>query len=239
MQVILVTALLLIKLQSLSKIMSRIELQTLTPSVYYNQSRDFQYIGRLFDIVLNSVKMNADMLYNIPLSENSDEKLTDLMAMTLGLKLKHKYPAKQLTAICSCFSEIMRNKGSLYAVELAVNALLNAEGLTKEYKVDMDVEKCKLTIYVPFQLSDTSLLRDIMDYILPAGVSCSICILNFTSATANTKLAITSAKQYDTINEYSTLVDSSKDYSAANIYDNRQQEGYIGTSMISKPEEDK
>lgn len=219
--------------------MSRIELQTLTPSVYYNQSRDFQYIGRLFDIVLNSVKMNADMLYNIPLSDNSDEKLTDLMAMTLGLKLKHKYPAKQLTAICSCFSEIMRNKGSLYAVELAVNALLNAEGLTKEYKVDMDVEECKLTIYVPFQLSDTSLLRDIMDYILPAGVSCSICILNFTTANANTKLGISSTNSNTIITEYTTLASTANNYSAANIYNNKDKEGYIGTSMINQPEESK
>ena len=40
-----------------------IRLQDMTPSVYYDQSRDFQFIGRLFDVVLNSVKTNADMVY--------------------------------------------------------------------------------------------------------------------------------------------------------------------------------
>ena len=217
--------------------MSKIELQTLTPSVYYNQSRDFQYIGRLFDIVLNSVKMNADMLYNLPINDNSDNKLTDLMAMTLGLKLKHKYPASQLTAICSCFSEIMRNKGSLYAIELVVNALLNSEGLSKEYKCDVNVEKCKITIYVPFQLSDVTLLRDIMDYILPAGMSCNICILNFTSSTTNTKLNISAGQNNKHIDKHTELSDVDNSYTEANIFNN-ELKGYIGTSMINNPEED-
>ena len=39
-----------------------IKLQELTPSVYYEQSRDFQFIGRLYDIVLNYIKTNADNL---------------------------------------------------------------------------------------------------------------------------------------------------------------------------------
>ena len=43
-----------------------IKLRNLTPDVYYNESRDFQFIGRLFDVVLNSVKTEADLLYNVP-----------------------------------------------------------------------------------------------------------------------------------------------------------------------------
>ena len=47
-----------------------IKLQDMTPDVYYNQSRDFQFIGRLYDIVLNSVKTNADLIIAgiVPLS---------------------------------------------------------------------------------------------------------------------------------------------------------------------------
>lgn len=218
--------------------MSRIELQTLTPSVYYAQSRDFQYIGRLFDVVLNSVKMNADMLYNLPFSDNADAKLTDLIALTLGLKLKHKYPAKQLTAICSCFSEILRNKGSLYAVELAVNALLNAEGLTQEYRCQVSDANDQLNIYVPYQLSDVTLLRDILDYILPAGMKCNIGILNFTVNSANTKSTISSSYRYEHEPEYNhNLADNDDSYITANIFDN-QKPGYIGTSMINQPKGD-
>ena len=218
--------------------MSRIEFQTLTPSVYYAQSRDFQYIGRLFDIVLNSVKMNADMLYNLPFSDNADAKLTDLMALTLGLKLKHNYPAKQLTAICSCFSEILRNKGSMYAVELAVNALLNAEGLTQEYRCQVSDANDQLNIYVPYQLSDVTLLRDILDYILPAGMKCNIGILNFTTDSANTKSSISSSSRDKDEPEYNHYLATNDDsYTTANIFDN-QKPGYIGTSMINQPKGD-
>ena len=52
-----------------------IKLQELTPSVYYEQSRDFQFIGRLYDIVLNYIKTNADNLYTLPIGKNMDEKL--------------------------------------------------------------------------------------------------------------------------------------------------------------------
>lgn len=29
-----------------------IKVQNLTPDIYYNRSRDFQFIGRLYDVVL-------------------------------------------------------------------------------------------------------------------------------------------------------------------------------------------
>lgn len=163
--------------------MSKIELQQMTPSPYYDQSRDFQFIGRLFDIVLNSVKTNAEMIYNNPLSANSNDKLTDLMALTLGFKSKHKYTSVQLTALCSAFSEIMKNKGSLKSIELTINALLNAEGITDKFSysftdengsIDVKVVKTNLTLYIPQQLTNLSLIRDILDYILPAGISCQI-----------------------------------------------------------------
>ena len=86
-----------------------IKLQDYTPDVYYNESRDFQFIGRLYDIVLNYVKTNADLLYDLPLSDNSDSQFIELLAFTLGFQPKHKYTAKHLRAICSVFSDILRN----------------------------------------------------------------------------------------------------------------------------------
>ena len=67
-----------------------IKLQDYTPEVYYRESRDFQFIGRLYDLVLNYVKTNADLIYSLPLSDNSDNQFIDLMAMTLGFHAKHK-----------------------------------------------------------------------------------------------------------------------------------------------------
>ena len=149
-----------------------IKLQELTPSVYYEQSRDFQFIGRLYDIVLNYVKTNADNLYTLPIGKNMDEKLLNLLAFTLGFQSKHHYNSKQLLAICSVLPLILKNKGSLNAILIAVNSILYAEGINQA--LDYEFKNNNLVLYLSQDLSDLTLLKDIMIYILPAGIGCDM-----------------------------------------------------------------
>ena len=149
-----------------------IKLQELTPSVYYEQSRDFQFIGRLYDIVLNYVKTNADNLYTLPLGKNMDEKLLNLLALTLGFQSKHHYNSKQLLAICSVLPLILKHKGSLNAILIAVNSILYAEGINQA--LDYEFKNNNLVLYLSQDLSDLTLLKDIMIYILPAGIGCDM-----------------------------------------------------------------
>ena len=149
-----------------------IKLQELTPSVYYEQSRDFQFIGRLYDIVLNYIKTNADNLYTLPIGKNMDEKLLNLLAFTLGFQSKHHYNSKQLLAICSVLPLILKNKGSLNAILIAVNSILYAEGINQA--LDYEFKNNNLVLYLSPDLSDLTLLKDIMIYILPAGIGCDM-----------------------------------------------------------------
>ena len=149
-----------------------IKLQELTPSVYYEQSRDFQFIGRLYDIVLNYVKTNADNLYTLPIGKNMDEKLLNLLAFTLGVQAKHHYNSKQLLAICSVLPLILKHKGSLNAILIAVNSILYAEGINQA--LDYEFKDNNLVLYLSPDLSDLTLLKDIMVYILPAGIGCDM-----------------------------------------------------------------
>ena len=149
-----------------------IKLQELTPSVYYEQSRDFQFIGRLYDIVLNYIKTNADNLYTLPIGKNMDEKLLNLLAFTLGFQSKHQYNSKQLLAICSVLPLILKHKGSLDAILIAVNSILYAEGINQA--LDYEFKDNNLVLYLSPDLSDLTLLKDIMIYILPAGIGCDM-----------------------------------------------------------------
>ena len=149
-----------------------IKLQELTPSVYYEQSRDFQFIGRLYDIVLNYIKTNADNLYTLPIGKNMDEKLLNLLAFTLGFQSKHHYNSKQLLAICSVLPLILKHKGSLDAILIAVNSILYAEGINQA--LDYEFKDNNLVLYLSPDLSDLTLLKDIMIYILPAGIGCDM-----------------------------------------------------------------
>lgn len=150
-----------------------IKLQELTPEVYYRQSRDFQFIGRLYDVVLNHVKTNADNLYQLPIGKNMNEQLLSLLALTLGFKPTKNYNSKQLLAICSVLPEILHYKGSITALTLAANALLAAENIEQalDYAI---IPKQSIVLYVSQQLSDLTLLKDLLDYILPAGICCNI-----------------------------------------------------------------
>lgn len=150
-----------------------IKLQDLTPAIYYNQSRDFQFIGRLYDLVLNYSKTNAANLYNLPIGENMDEQLLNLLALTLGFKPTKNYNSKQLRAICSILPTILKHKGSIQALVFATNALLAAEGIKQplDYTVN---PKQDITLYVAQELDDLSLFTDLLDYLLPAGLSCNV-----------------------------------------------------------------
>lgn len=152
-----------------------IQLKNLTPHVYSDQSRDFQFIERLFDVVLNSVKTGCDNLYSLPFSDDSDRQLTTLLSLTLGFKSKHHYNAAQLASLCTAMCEIMKLKGTLHAIDLLCKTMLNSEGIADEAFISRsDSDPYAIDIYLPQTLSDASLLKDALDYVLPAGVSCRI-----------------------------------------------------------------
>ena len=152
-----------------------IQLQKYTPEIYYQQSRDFQFIGRLYDLVLNAAKTNTDLIYNLPLSDDSDKRLVELIALSLGFATKHSYSGAQLAAICSIFPTLLRNKGNIKAIELAERTLLNAEGIILKENIRLcSVENNVVKLFVPQQLTDITLLKDLLTYILPAGMTCEI-----------------------------------------------------------------
>ena len=215
-----------------------IKLQNLTPEVYYKESRDFQLLGRLFDLVLNSVKTDTDLLYNLPLSTNSDEKLLELLALTLGFKPKHQYNARNLKAVCSVFSEILRNKGSIKAIKVACEALFNSMDISQQLDYDFTKGKdnTELNLYIAQDFGDITLLNDLLSYILPAGMSCNI-IREFHILTdSNTNIGISDIVTKSKINtkETSKVIKDFTNVSAANISD---KAGFSVNSEIIKLED--
>ena len=143
-----------------------------TPRKYYDDSRDFQFIGRLFEALFNYLKMNVDLAQYDQLSSNSDVRMLPLLAKTLGFESKHEYNTEDLKALCSSFASILRKKGSIGGIEDAVNAFLSAQNIgTEAYPSRNPEDYMDLTIYLPEDAGDTALLEDVFDYILPAGMT--------------------------------------------------------------------
>lgn len=145
-----------------------IKLRDTVPSVYTNASRDFQYLSWLIDIVLNSVKHNVDDLYNLP-NTKADPHLAELLAMTLGFKIKRNYDQKQLAALVVVLPRILKYKGTAAAVDIVGNALIAATGHYGSYSSRVD--GAELEVIFPKSLIDVSLFTDLLPYILPAGMT--------------------------------------------------------------------
>jgi hypothetical protein len=145
-----------------------IKLQNQVPSIYPSASRDFQYLGWLADIVLNSVKHNVDDLYQLPILD-SDAKLTELLAMTLGFKVRRNYEKEQLAALVGVLPTILRYKGTEKAIKMAADALIKASGAPGSFKCSVD--GAQIQIVLPETLVDVTLFTDLLDYILPAGMT--------------------------------------------------------------------
>lgn len=141
------------------------------PTIYSNASRDFQYLEWLINIVLNSVKHNVDDLYNLP-NATINPKLTELLATTLGFKVKRNYEQKQLVALASIFPTLLRYKGTATAVEMLGKALVATSGSEGDFTYS--IKQNQLEVVLPKELVDTTLFMDVLPYILPAGLTCKI-----------------------------------------------------------------
>ena len=78
-----------------------IKIKDQLPNVYYDASRDFQILGHLYEVLLNYAKTNVDMLYLLPNGIEADTRATELLATTLGFKLRRNYDKEQLAALVS------------------------------------------------------------------------------------------------------------------------------------------
>ena len=209
-----------------------IKTQYQVPSNYSNESRDFQLFGHLYDAVFNDVKMKANLILNNPLNKNTDKKLLELAARTLGFIPKHNYDDKNLYNICSAFKEIVKYKGTIKSINLAIYALLNAQGLEgTDYSIEKDDnDSNSLKIILPGNTQDVILLEDIMEYILPVG--CIYSIVNYDAEeTYATKITSQDEVTNASIKEFLNNIIVNKTTDGNSVYNS------ITTATVANPEQ--
>ena len=192
----------------------------LVPEVYYRESRDFGFVGRLVEILLNYMKTNGDLVFANLNSENIKSILLELLNTTLGFESKHEYNVKDLVYIASSFSDILRKKGTLEVISEIVRLLLASQSIYLNYRLDESPDgfgvepslddPCLVELLIPIEMQDVILLEDLLDYVLPAGV-----ILNI--STGN----ISKEEKTDTVNvdSDSVTVYGVKDAKLGLVYD--------------------
>lgn len=174
-----------------------IEFEKLSPQVYYKESRDFQLFGRIYDVILNYLKYNTLIINDYTKNINTNSKLLELMCNTLGFKTKHNYNDLELSALCSIFIKCMKSKGSIKSIKLLLDMITCIENSSSEIKIIKDYEGKSLSILIPSDITDWTLIRDVMDYIMPAGSSYLLQSQTLVESKTETVVQLMSDVQHD------------------------------------------
>ena len=170
-----------------------LEFEKLTPQVYYKESRDFQLFGRIYDVIFNYLKNNTLAIRDLATNINTESKLLELMCNTLGFKTKRDYNDLELSALCSIFLKCMKSKGSIRSIKLLLDMITSIENSSSEAKIIKDYEGKSLNILIPSDITDWTLIRDVMDYIMPAGSSYILQSQNLIEGKAKSEIELSSA----------------------------------------------
>lgn len=156
-----------------------IRLQDKTPEVYCAESRDFQLLCRLYDCVLNGIKFDIDTIPDILDSMTCRASMLQLLQTKLGFFTTKQLTDDELRYVLAAFPIMVRNKGSLLAIQQAVNVFFKVYGIRSEVRIwsvdeatlvyDTWVQDHTIVIGINSTITDVSLLEEIFKYILPAG----------------------------------------------------------------------
>lgn len=159
--------------------MSIIKFVEKTPDVYTKYSRDFQLLCRLYDAVWNSVKFNSDTIPYILDASKCRSNILQLLQTKLGFYTDVSIDDEALRYVLKAFPIMVKNKGSLIAVQYAVNVWLKINHLQSKvivYQVNQDtlinnhlVPNHTLVIGIESTTKDLSILEQMLKYILPIG----------------------------------------------------------------------
>ena len=150
-----------------------------TPKVYYDNSRDFQLFGRVYEVLFNYIQSNVSQVTEYEINNS----LIDLLLYTLGFNKNAAYSSIDLEGLASIFKYVVKNKGTKLAIETCVYLLLRSQQIEEGFSlsiVNLDYpwkknvptevdDLYKILLYLPAKSKDVIFLEDMFDYILPAG----------------------------------------------------------------------
>ena len=188
------------------------------PYVYGEKSRDFQLISRIFDASFNTSKLAADTMLNNNGSENIDYRFVDLACKTIGFDYHGQYNTNELVAVVKSFKDLVRNKGTKYAIQKSIELLLNAQYIKSGYYLEWHNSDKYVVILLPEGTTHTHLLDELFEYILPAGWLYSIVLKSVVQVDAGltsdkiiTQDSIRTTELKDAETDVSNYLDSSGD----------------------------
>ena len=102
-------------------------LQNNVPSVYMDESRDFQLLLRLIDLTNNGVQFDTKSMVNLINPMKIKSEFLPLYASKIGFFPRRPINDTTMRYILSAFPYIIKNKGNIDGIKQAIAAILKAE----------------------------------------------------------------------------------------------------------------
>lgn len=141
------------------------------PEVYVAESRDFQIFTRVFDLIQNSCKYDIDSILNIIDSDTIPTEYVEHLKSKVGFYTNNVYEETQIKFVLSAFPHMVRYKGSKLGIVRCVNTFLKLSGIRGTPEISVDNDNYSIKIGLDTNRIDTTLLEDMLRYIIPTGYS--------------------------------------------------------------------
>lgn len=140
------------------------------PEYYVNESRDFQLLCRLKDIVIGGLKYNIDSLNHTSNTIEINATLLPLLKSKVGFFDYEELTEDQLRYLLAGFPNLIKYKGSNTAIEKAIHLWFRVHSFEgKLVNIGIDNDNYIITLYISSTKADTKLLDALFQYILPTG----------------------------------------------------------------------
>ena len=161
--------------------MNLFRLQNNVPSVYVEESRDFQLFCRLYDCIFNNVIYDTKTILSILDPKYINDRLLRLYATKVGFFTDKNIDNTVYRYILSAFPTALKNKGTKLGIEQAVAAILKAENSNELPIVEIikaqnnsdgvydDDNSYYINILTPIEIYNKVALEEFLKYIIPAG----------------------------------------------------------------------
>lgn len=162
--------------------MSFISLEYNTPSVYTEESRDFQTILRVYNAAFNETLNDVDLITYLTDNRKIKTELLEYVKSRVGYFTNYNVSSDLLRKILSGYPELIKNKGSIQGVREATNIFLKAFNIKADIviyysdtgvSVQQTVDDHNIIIGISELVENYDILEDLLSYIVPAGFSIS------------------------------------------------------------------
>ena len=144
------------------------------PDYWMNESRDFQLLTRIDDILFMGQRADIATIQNLNDSKKCKNIYLNLLAKKVGFFTDKNLEENVLRNIIGAFKVAVKHKGTKIGIEYAVRAILKAENSSGVPEVEVDNETYDINIFTPVELKNVEALNEFLKYIIPAGYNVNI-----------------------------------------------------------------